>query len=415
LDCFKIVLEYDFFCSLFGSSVCDKVADQSAISKTLNAFSEENVAQLREAVETSGLCDVRFGAEAVGLTAEAERVRLTVRQTGGERTLDARFAVGCDGADVRLRDGRDLLPWPRLRTGRGGLTAGLRIRPGLWRIIRLERGPAAPDEAVSEGEVGRRVAEVLGPGPADVVWASRFRIHRRASPRFRAGRVVLAGDAAHVHSPVGGLGMNGGIQDAHNLAWKLAHAVRGGATEALLDSYDVERRAVIVEDVSRYTDLLTRLFLQAPARGRQAAFAVVRALFRVRHLQRPGLRGSAMFGHDYPDSPLLDGGERCAGVRLPNPLLRARDGRGVRLYDLLLTGPVIIDVAGDRGARDDLPLEHVIRVGVGAYRDPAGLLRALLGGADGWILVRPDAHIAWARVRRAGMEDGVRHALGTRR
>jgi 2-polyprenyl-6-methoxyphenol hydroxylase-like FAD-dependent oxidoreductase len=72
---------------------------------------------------------------------------------------------------------------------------------------------------------------------------------------------MLAGDAAHLHSPKGGQGMNGGIQDAHNLAWKLAGALRGGDVDRLLDSYEVERREVVVGNISRYTDLVTRVFL----------------------------------------------------------------------------------------------------------------------------------------------------------
>jgi 2-polyprenyl-6-methoxyphenol hydroxylase-like FAD-dependent oxidoreductase len=87
---------------------------------------------------------------------------------------------------------------------------------------------------VPQEEVQACADDLLGAGPVEVLWASRFRIQRRASPRFRVGRVLLAGDAAHVHSPVGGLGMNAGIQDAANLAWKLAYALRGGDQERLL-------------------------------------------------------------------------------------------------------------------------------------------------------------------------------------
>jgi 2-polyprenyl-6-methoxyphenol hydroxylase-like FAD-dependent oxidoreductase len=107
---------------------------------------------------------------------------------------------------------------------------------------------------VSDDEVRDRVRETLADGPSENVWSSRFRIHLRSRPRFRVGRIVLAGDAAHIHSPAGGMGMNGGIQDAHNLAWKLAAALDGGDTERLLESYDVERRAVAAEHASRYAD-----------------------------------------------------------------------------------------------------------------------------------------------------------------
>jgi 2-polyprenyl-6-methoxyphenol hydroxylase-like FAD-dependent oxidoreductase len=392
---------------------------------------------LLEAVRESGLCDVRFATEAVRLEQSGQAATLTLRGEQGERTLAAEFVVGCDGAssfvreslglpfegitysvrpmlaDVRIADGRDALPWPRTWNSRGGITTALRLGPGLWRMIRLERGEPNAVEEVPESEVGKRVAETLGGGPFDLVWASRFRIHRRSAPRFRVGRILLAGDAAHVHSPVGGLGMNGGIQDAHNLAWKLAHALRGGDTDRLLDSYEVERRAVIVGSVSRYTDLVTRTFLDSPAMLRGAAFAFLRLLLRSRRLRRLNLRRTAMLDLDYPASPLLNEAERAAGIRLPNPRLRAPDGAEARLYDLLPNAPAMLEIADHRGTPIDPDVDTVIRVGAGGYHDPSGLLHGLLGAKRGWILVRPDAHVAWARERAEGMWEATRWALGT--
>jgi 2-polyprenyl-6-methoxyphenol hydroxylase-like FAD-dependent oxidoreductase len=391
---------------------------------------------LLEAVRETGVGEVRFSTEAVGLEQNEDRVRLRLSGAAGDQTLEAAYVVGCDGAgsfirealglpfdgitysvrpilaDVRIRDGRDALPWPRVHNSRGGLTVGIRLRAGLWRLIRLERGTSEQGEEVPEAEVRDRMLEVLGEGAFELVWASRFRIHRRAAPRFRIGRVLLAGDAAHVHSPVGGLGMNGGIQDAHNLAWKLAHALRGGDADRLLDSYEVERRAVIVETVSRYTDLVTRIFLQAPAALRAGAFALLRLAMRSRRARRANLRRMTMLDLTYPASPLLDAADRAAGVRLPNPLLRSPDGGEVRLYDLLPDAPVLIAIGPAPEVRFELPLRTVIRIGAGAYTEPAGLLRQLLGSTHGWMLVRPDAHIAWARQRIEGMDAAVRRALG---
>jgi 2-polyprenyl-6-methoxyphenol hydroxylase-like FAD-dependent oxidoreductase len=391
---------------------------------------------LLEAVRESGLCEVCFATEAVGLQHGSDGATLKLRSPQERRSLDARFVVGCDGAssfvrdalglpfegitysvrpmlaDVRIEDDRDALPWPRTRNGRSGITTAIRLSAGLWRLIRLERGEPTQGEEVSDEEVSERIAEVLGEGPFEVEWASRFRIHRRSSPRFRVGRVLLAGDAAHVHSPVGGLGMNGGIHDAHNLAWKLAYALRGGDTDRLLDSYEVERRAVIVESVSRYTDLITRTFLDSPAFMREGAFALFRLLLRNRRLRRLNLRRTAMLDLDYPASPLLSKKERAAGVRLPNPLLRSPDGPEIRLYDLLPNAPVMLELREAHDVRIDLSVEEVIRIGPGGYGDRSGLLRRLLGAEEGWMLVRPDAHVAWARQRLDGMDEAVRHALG---
>jgi 2-polyprenyl-6-methoxyphenol hydroxylase-like FAD-dependent oxidoreductase len=400
---------------------------------------------LLEAVGETGLCQVRFGTEVVGLESRPDRVRLETHSHGTAGAVEARLVVGCDGAgsfvraslglpfegmtysirpmlaDVQVGDLRDALPWPRLRNTKGGLTFTFRLRPGLWRLVRLDRGNPDGDDHVAEEEINDRVTELLGPGPVVTVWASRFRIHRRASPRFRVGRVLLAGDAAHVHSPAGGLGMNAGVQDAHNLAWKLARALDGGDTDRLLDSYDVERRAVVVDSVSRYADFNTRTLLQAPAPVREAAFLLWRWATRIPAVRRSALRRASMIDLDYPASPILDPNERAAGVRLPNPPLRSRHGPEVRLYDLLPYRPTLLDINPERDAADtptgSLPVQHVIRIGPGARTDPTGALEELLGGRRGWVLVRPDAHVAWARedpTGGAGVEGAVRYALGAR-
>jgi 2-polyprenyl-6-methoxyphenol hydroxylase-like FAD-dependent oxidoreductase len=382
---------------------------------------------------------VRFGTEVIALRADADGVTLTLDEGGSRRTFDAAYVVGCDGASSTVRDALDLpfegrtyelrpmladvdlddergaLPSPRIENGRGGLTLGIRLRPGRWRIVHLTAGPEpSAGVEVPAVEVERRVEEVLGPGPVRIVWSSRFRIHRRSSPRFRVGRVLLAGDAAHVHSPVGGQGMNAGIQDTHNLAWKLAAALEGGEVDRLLDSYDVERRAVVVGTVSGSTDLVTRLYLQSPSWVRSALFTLQRTVLRFHPIRRRFLRRATMLDLDLPASPLLDADERAAGLRLPDPLLRAPDGGPVRLYDLLPTGPLLLRVGGP--ARPDgegsAMVGESLRIGRDGHQDPTGVLRDLLGGPEGWILVRPDAHVAWARTDPAGLRAAARAALG---
>lgn len=390
---------------------------------------------LLEAVRESEMCDVRFGAEAIGLAQDENVARLTFREAEQEHSLNAEFVVGCDGAssfvrpaldlsfdgityslqpmlaDVRVKDKRDNLAWPRFWNGPQGIAFALRLSPQLWRIVSIERGKPVKEE-VSDEEVSRRVDRLLGKGPAEVVWSSRFRIHRRSSPRFRVGRVLLAGDAAHIHSPTLGFGMNAGIQDAHNLAWKLAYTLSGGDVDRLLDSYEVERRAIVVESVSRYTDVLTRIFLQTPVAFRAAAFSLNRMLLKSGRIRRRILRRMTMINLDYPPSPILDRQERSAGIRLPNPVLRTQDGKNVRLYDLLPNGPAIIDVAKARDFSPDLPVKDIVQIGPGAYLDPTGLISRLLGGTDGWVLVRPDTHVAWARTRLQDLDNAIQHALG---
>jgi 2-polyprenyl-6-methoxyphenol hydroxylase-like FAD-dependent oxidoreductase len=393
---------------------------------------------LWEALRDTGLSSVRFDAEVVAVRERADGVTLTVRGEGTDHELRADHVVGCDGpsstvreaigmpfegatyrlqpmlADVELDDDRDALPWPRVDDRHGGLTAALRLRPGRWRIIHLPVDDPADDE-VPDAEVAQRVEAVLGPGPAAIVWRSRFRIHRRASPRFRRRRLLLAGDAAHVHSPVGGQGMNAGIQDAHALAWRLATVQAGGDVDRLLDSYDHERRGVVVGDVSRFTDVLTRVYLQSPAWARRIAFALQRTAMRVPPIERAALRRMTMIDLRSPPSTLLPA-ERAAGVRLPDVLLRATDGTERRLHDLLPLGAALLEVtdASAPGTAEGLPVEAVIRVGRGGYVDRTGRIRGLLDGQDGWILVRPDGAIAWARTHDAGLAAAVRRSLGRR-
>ena len=149
-------------------------------------------------------------------------------------------------------------------------------RPGntddVWRLmadVRLAEG-----ETLTEQQILDRIRQLLTERTGltevrirDAKWTSVFRIHRRLADAYRDGRIVLAGDAAHVHSPFGGQGMNTGIGDAENLAWKLALVVQGRADEALLDTYEAERRPLAAE-VLRNTTTNTRVLLGEGALGR---------------------------------------------------------------------------------------------------------------------------------------------------
>jgi len=210
-------------------------------------------------------------------------------------TVRARWIVGCDGAhsavrhtlglkfegapyaeqfmlaDVRLdwdKSDEELLVW----VARPGLAAFFPMGGNLWRIV--VSASKVPEDSRGDGaltghdevteipldELRQLVADRVDipVGISDPQWTARFRVHRRIVDRMRSGRAFLAGDAADIHSPAGGQGMNTGIQSAHNLAWKLAMVVKGEAPESLLDTYNAERHP-IEQDVLRGTDLLTKL------------------------------------------------------------------------------------------------------------------------------------------------------------
>jgi 3-(3-hydroxy-phenyl)propionate hydroxylase len=121
---------------------------------------------------------------------------------------------------------------------------------GLWRCLFPAKEDESDDEVMSDRWIAERFAECLpGNGPLEVLHRNMYSIHQRVAGSFRAGRMLLAGDAAHVNNPVGGMGMNSGFQDGLNLADKLAQIWRGAAAEALLDRYDRQRRVTAIEYV----------------------------------------------------------------------------------------------------------------------------------------------------------------------
>ncbi|MFJ5265762.1 FAD-dependent monooxygenase [Streptomyces sp. NPDC088387] len=275
-------------------------------------------------------------------------------------------------------------------------------------------------------------------------------VHAHLADRYRVGRILIAGDAAHRQPPAVGLGLNTGIQDAHNLAWKLAAVTGGHATDALLDTYESERRPVGRENVDwavsaavhhqavidavgagpnipagRRTQRLQSYFDPSPLGDTVRARAL-----EVFHTHRGGCQSLDMeIGFHYEDGALVtDGSEPPArvpmrnehiptsrpGHRLPHAWIE-RDGRRVSTLDVtgltaftLITGPggAAWAEAAARIAEKYAVRVDTVTIGAGAdWADPDGGWAAVSGiGADGALLVRPDQHIAW-RTTEAGGED----------
>ena len=140
-----------------------------------------------------------------------------------------------------------------------GLAVVAPLPHGRHRIVAtVDEAPLEPTLADVQALLDTRGPRTPRPRVEEIIWSSRFRVSHKLAARFREGRVFLCGDAAHVHSPAGGQGMNTGIQDASNLAWKLDLVLREHASESLLDSYERERRQV-AQDVVSMTARLTRL------------------------------------------------------------------------------------------------------------------------------------------------------------
>ncbi|MDT0302381.1 FAD-dependent monooxygenase [Streptomonospora wellingtoniae] len=183
-------------------------------------------------------------------------------------------------------------------------------------------GTAAPDTGLLQ-----RLLDERGHGRMRLErtwWTSRFRVHARLAERFRSGRVFLAGDAAHVHSPAGGQGLNTGVQDGYDIGWKLA-AVLHGAPERLLESYAAERRPASARAV-RNADRQTRIWLLRSPAARALRDRVMGALSAARVLERRFVPELAQLDNDHSASPAVSGSAAGAGGRM-RPGRRAADGR----------------------------------------------------------------------------------------
>jgi hypothetical protein len=218
-------------------------------------------------------------------------------------------------------------------------------------------------------------------GMCEQRWSSRFLSERRQAREYRVGRVFLAGDAAHVHSPLGGQGMNTGMQDAMNLGWKLAAAVRDRAPSGLLDTYHVERHRVGAQ-VLAMTDGFNRLVDGSSAIRRAMQARVVRLLlwFGPTHRRLIGRLtgiGIAYAGprHSHP----------WTGRRVPD--LATEDGR---LYELLRDGQFVFLDFTSAGAAVHAVHRTSPQVCAVRGRRPAA------GGTPAAVLVRPDGYVAWA-------------------
>jgi 2-polyprenyl-6-methoxyphenol hydroxylase-like FAD-dependent oxidoreductase len=346
---------------------------------------------------------VRRGVRLTGLTQDADGVTLSVVGPDGPGTERAAYVVGCDGAHSAVRDaigvgfvGRENktpITLADVRLSGPVDTVAAAVNPegvallvpfgdGYHRAVvwdrRNDRIPIdTPLEFAEVRDAFRRIAGT-DHGMRDPRWMSRFLSEQRQAAHYRVGRVLLAGDAAHTHSPIGAQGMNTGIGDAMNLGWKLAAAVRGTAPGWLLDTYEAERHPVGAR-VLRLTDGLTR-----------AALVKSRALLKLVQLgMRTALSVEAIRKHprglvsgvsiSYPAHGAHP--HALAGHRVPDA-----DLPGGRLYEQLRTGRFVLvsddpAVTAAAGAWDGRVVARTAAL-------PAGMPRT--------VLVRPDAYVAWA-------------------
>ncbi len=425
---------------------------------------------------------VERGVELVAFVPGPGGVHCTLRDRHGrEERVGTRYLAGCDGAHSTVRTGAGIpfegdaylqdfllgdvevdgpLEHGMLHSfpGRRGVAIFFPLgSPATWRVIamsgsatdRAPRGTGAPNESMtSELALDELQGAVDGAtGGAlrlrDPEWLTHFHLHHRQARHYRAGRVFLAGDAAHIHSPVGAQGMNTGIQDAWNLGWKLALVARGAAYETLLDSYEAERWPVgrlLLRSTDRAFALFTRVMSASTIAAwirRTVAARVLPRILTSKRLRAFAFRFISELGIHYRNSPVVTEGKPRlragprAGDRLPDaPVLR--DGRSTYLQQelagprlqLLLCG---VPQTWDRARVTELTAQYAGLLVVhhlttsespGAMIDRGGEalrrlgVRAVSDAAQ--YLVRPDGHIGFRCAGRdlqavAGYLDGVVH------
>ncbi|MGQ9351216.1 FAD-dependent oxidoreductase [Mycolicibacterium gilvum] len=356
-----------------------------------------------------------WGRKVIGVREDADGV---VADLADGARVRGQWLVGCDGTAsvVRRQTGIEFpgvrlserflladihLDWAVDRAGTtgwihpDGVVGAMPMpstdgRDDLWRLFvydpSLDRKPTDSEilDRISElvpYRTGRRVE--IG----DAEWLSMFTVHRRLADTYRRGRVLIAGDAAHVHAPFGGQGMLTGIGDAENVGFKLALVVRGLAADDLLDTYEAERRPLATQ-VLRGTSAITRVNVAGNPIVRFLRDRVAPRVFGLPAVQRWTTDTASQLWVSYRNGPLGGRGSKPRpGDRIDDAPCSRPDGTATRLH-------------GELGGRWALLLPRgVPAVGAAAVRGPAGYLADYLvtlhHGRDDVMLVRPDAHLAW--------------------
>jgi 2-polyprenyl-6-methoxyphenol hydroxylase-like FAD-dependent oxidoreductase len=338
---------------------------------------QSDTERLLEQLLAAAGVQVERQVELLSFVDDGQRVTAQLRHSDGrEESATAAWLAACDGAHSTVRhalglafDGDTLesdwvladvqidgeLPNEELTICwmPDGILAFFPIGGRRFRVI-ADVGPA-PDVAPPTPTLTQVQALIDSRGPKglrahDPVWMNHFRINERKVRDYRHGRVFLAGDAAHVHSPAGGQGMNTGMQDAFNLAWKLALVQNGKAAPALLDSYSPERSA-IGDQVLRNAGTMTRVALLRNPLLRELRDLAASTLSRLPAIQQRLVDQLTELDLHYAHSPLSATphgatGHPAAGARAPDMALNPADGSATRLHALLGRGRLVLMSVG---------------------------------------------------------------------
>jgi 3-(3-hydroxy-phenyl)propionate hydroxylase len=400
---------------------------------------------LLAAVEADPLCQVQWSHRVTGISQDGEGVQVQAQTPDGDVALRFQYLVACDGVRSALRDVIGVT-WTGYSHADRFLITDIRARlplakerhfhydpsfnPGrqlvmhpqpddIWRID-WQLPPDADIEAERRtGAFDERVRAVIGDVPYEIDWLSTYRFHQRVVDRFVVGRVFFAGDAAHALPPYGSRGMNSGIQDADNLAWKLALVLEGHADHSLLETYHAERYAAARENLA-VTESTIR-FMVPPSRSRRwARAALLRLAKPVSAVRRHINSGRMAEPYVYIDSPLVDAtdGHPLIGHFAPDGWVSTA-GRHERFRKLFGDQFVVVYFGTNARAarrfvrealteRSALPIRLVLVLPPGTEIGDLPAPVTVVHDEDPrlrtdyhvrrptWMLIRPDGHIASA-------------------
>ncbi len=357
-----------------------------------------------------------YRSEVTGFTQDDAGVDVRLAD-GGQ--LHAQYLVGCDGGRSLIRKEAEI-DFPGWNPTRSNLIAEVELTeeppPGIRRdeigvhgLHRMEDGTTVrvvvteqqlgPGGEPALGDLSKALIAVYGTdfGAHSPTWISRFTDMTRQAAVYRERRVLLAGDAAHVHYPAGGQGLSLGVQDAANLGWKLAQVVKEISGESLLDTYHAERHPVAARAL-QHTMAQTAL-----QRGDERMKALIEVVSQLAVMEEPrkGLAGTISGLDIHYD---LGDGHPLLGRRMPDLDLVTRDG-SPRVFELLHDGRPLLLNLGDPGSLDIRPWSDRVQLVEARYSGEWELPVLGVVGAPSAVLVRPDGYVAW-------VADSTDHGLG---
>ena len=433
----------------------------------LSQYRTQQLMLERLAASTPRLAEVRWGHRVVAISQDDDGVTVTAETPTGRFDLRCQYLIAADGVHSDVRRLLDV-PWTGYQHGDRFLIADIRAalplaherhfhfdspsNPGrqlvmhaqpdnVWRIDWQLPDSADVDAERRNGELDQRIRQVVRDVPYEIKWLSTYRFNQRVVRRMRVGRVLLAGDAAHALPPFGARGMNSGIQDADNLAWKLAYVLSGVAGEPLLETYHIERHAAATENL-RITENTIKFMVPSSRIGRLARNTLLRLAPRVKALRGRVNSGKMSEPFVYTNSPIIASrpDSPLVGQFAPDAMVLV-DGRPVRLRTLFGTEFVGLYFGADAAeagrfarlaltnGRTAVPLRLYLILPAGVtvpdlpesaqviqeVEDVAGARHTYQVAGSRWFLVRPDSHIAAAgdgAHSRPGIADALRHSIG---